>query len=246
MFVGLGTVANVVTVVLGSAAGLLLGNRLSERARTNVTDVLGLATIVIGGLNVVAVTGAPLAEAVGDGVGFLFVVGALLLGTLLGSWLHVEERLEHLATWLRARLTRGKGDRERFIVGFVTATLVFCVGPLAILGSLEDGLGRGASQLILKSILDGFAALAFASALGGGVLASALSVGVYQGALTGVAYALGDLLPAAHIDALSATGGVLLIGLGLRLLGVKSVRVADFLPALLFAPLLVQLVIWLR
>ena len=133
--------------------------------------------------------------------------------------------------------------RARFIEGFVTASLVFCVGPLTILGSLSDGLGLGADQLILKSALDGFAAIAFAASLGVGVLASAVAVGLIQGLLTVVGFLVGDLLPAAHLAAITATGGLLLLGVALRLLQVKQVPVGNLLPALLVAPLLVQVVV---
>jgi uncharacterized protein len=136
--------------------------------------------------------------------------------------------------------------RARFIEGFVTASLVFCVGPLTILGALSDGLGLGASQLLLKSVLDGFAAIAFAASLGAGVLASAVAVAVIQGALTLVGFLLGGFLPAADLDAITATGGLLLLGVALRLLQIKLVPVGNLLPALLVAPLLVELVASLR
>ncbi len=123
----------------------------------------------------------------------------------------------------------------------VTATLLFCVGPLAILGSLSDGLGRGADQLLVKSVLDGFAAMAFASTLGWGVLASAGAVALIQGSLTAVGYFAGDVLTTAQVDALTATGGVVLLALGLRLLDLKQIPVGDLLPALLLAPPLVTL-----
>ncbi len=129
---------------------------------------------------------------------------------------------------------------------FVSSSLVFCVGPLTILGSLSDGLGLGAQQLLLKATLDGFAAIAFAASLGVGVMASALAVGVIQGSLTLVGVLIGDFLPPAHLAAITATGGLLLVGVGLRLLRIKSVPVGNLLPALVIAPLLVQLVVILR
>jgi uncharacterized membrane protein YqgA involved in biofilm formation len=136
--------------------------------------------------------------------------------------------------------------RERFIEGWLTASLLFCVGPLTILGALNDGLGRGIDQLALKAVLDGFAALAFAASFGVGVLLSAVSVLVVQGALTVVGVLLGDLVPDAHISALTATGGLMLAGIALRLLRIRDIPVGDMLPALIVAPLLTQLVIWLR
>jgi len=137
-------------------------------------------------------------------------------------------------------------DRLRFVEGFVTASLVFCVGPLTVLGALSDGLGRGIDQLALKSVLDGFAAIAFAASFGWGVAASALTVLVVQGAITLVGAALGDVLPDAHVAALTATGGLILVGVALRLLRIKPLPVGDLLPALLVAAPLVQLIVMLR
>lgn len=141
---------------------------------------------------------------------------------------------------------RAAHGQQRFIEGFVTASLVFCVGPLTILGSLSDGLGRGIDQLALKSVLDGFAAIAFAASFGWGVAASALTILVVQGSLTVIGFALGGFLPDAHIAALTATGGLLLVGVGLRLLRVRHVPVGDLLPALIIAPLLVEAVVTVR
>jgi uncharacterized membrane protein YqgA involved in biofilm formation len=132
--------------------------------------------------------------------------------------------------------------RERFIEGFVTASLVFCVGPLTILGSLSDGLGRGADQLMMKAALDGFASIAFAAALGAGVMASVVAIVVVQGSLTLVGVLVGSALPEAQLASITATGGLLLLGVGLRLLQIKSVPVGNLLPALLVAPALVWIV----
>jgi uncharacterized membrane protein YqgA involved in biofilm formation len=145
-----------------------------------------------------------------------------------------------------ARTADGTAGRDRFVKGFLTASLVFCVGPLTVLGSIDDGLGRGIQQLALKSTLDGFAAIAFAASFGIGVAAAALTVAVVQGGFTLVGVALGDVLPAAHVSALTATGGLLLVGIALRLLRIRDVPVGDLLPALVVAPLLTQLVVVLR
>ena len=133
-----------------------------------------------------------------------------------------------------------------FVEGFVTASLVFCVGPLAILGSLSDGLGLGIDQLTLKAVLDGFASIAFAATLGWGVAASALVVGVYQGSLTLLGWALGSVLSDAQISLITATGGLLLVGISLRLLRIRPVPVGDLLPALVVAPILTAIVAGLR
>lgn len=255
MFVGFGTVANVGTVLVGSGLGLLLGHRLPQRTRDTVTDALGLVTLLIGALAAIDVVAAPLTAAVGSSAPVLIVLGSMLVGGIIGSLIGIESRLEGFGGWLRDRFRRPAaaadlateeppGDaRERFIQGFVSASLVFCVGPLTILGSLSDGLGRGADQLVLKAVLDGFAAIAFAASLGIGVMASAIAVAVIQGLLTVVGVFLGDFLPEAHLAALTATGGLLLLGVGLRLLDIKQVPVGDLLPALVVAPLLVQLVV---
>ena len=245
---GAGTALNVATVLVGSGLGIALRGRLPERTRTTVTDALGLVTLVIGGLNVAAGLGdLDYRRAVSSGGTLLVVLGALVVGGIVGSLLRVEDRLEQVGGALQRRLGRGGGDgRARFIEGFVSASLLFCIGPLAILGSLSDGLGRGIDQLALKSTLDGFAAVAFAASLGWGVAASALSVLVVQGSLTLLGMLLGSVLPAALVAAVTATGGVLLLGVGLRLLAIKPVPVGDLLPALLAAPLLTALVDQLR
>lgn len=244
MLRGAGTALNVATILVGSGLGIALRGRLPSRTRSTVTDALGLVTLVIGGLNVAAGLSDPAyVRAVSGGGTLLVVLGALLLGGITGSLVRVEARLDSLGGLLQRRLARGADEgRARFVEGFVTASLVFCVGPLAVLGPLSDGLGRGIDQLALKSTLDGFAALAFAASLGWGVAVSALSVLVVQGVLTVIGALLGSLLPLALVAAVTATGGVLLLGVGLRLLAVKAVPVGDLLPALVVAPLLAEVV----
>jgi uncharacterized protein len=246
--VGLGTVINVIAILVGSAIGVAFGSRLPERTTRTVTDALGLVTLVIGGLNVAALQDADFTTAVGGGATLLIVLGALLIGGIGGSLVGVERRLEGFGGWLQRRLTRetGEGSRARFIEGFVDASLLFVIGPLAVLGSLSDGLGRGIDQLALKSAMDGFASIAFASTLGWGVAAAAISVGGWQGLLTVVAVLAGALLPAALVASITATGGVLLVGVGLRLLQVRQVAVADMLPALVVAPVLTWVVSAIR
>ena len=236
---GLGTIINVVAILVGSAFGALLGHRLPERTRVTVTDALGLVTLVIGGLNVMSLQDASFADAVGDGVTLLVVLGALLIGGIAGSLLRIEFRLEQVGGWLQRRFASGASEsRARFVEGFVDSSLIFCIGPLAVLGALSDGLGQGIEELTLKSALDGFAAIAFAASLGWGVAASALSVGVWQGMLTVVAVVVGSAMSDALLASLTATGGVLLLGVGLRLLNLRAVPVGDMLPALVIAPLL--------
>ncbi|SDS23109.1 hypothetical protein SAMN04488570_1422 [Nocardioides scoriae] len=257
MFPGVGTLVNVVTVLLGTLVGTSVGHRLPERTRTVVTDGLGLVTLLIAAGSAAAVGDAALSDAVGDAAPLLVVLGSVLVGGITGSLLRIEDRLEALGGLLQRAATRrarrgpdqddaAERARARFVQGFVVSSLVFCVGPLTILGSLQEGLGNGADQLLLKSALDGFAAIAFAASFGWGVGASVLSLVVVQGGLTVLGAGLGSFVPDAHLAALTATGGLLLVGVALRLLDLKQVKVADLLPALVVAPLLTQLVVVVR
>ena len=242
-FPGLGTALNVATVVVGSLLGMLVGGRLPQRTRAIVTDVLGLVTLLMAGFSAAAVADSALSGAVGSGA-MLVVLGSLLIGGIVGSLLRIEQRLAGLAGAVQSRL-RGRGgfpERERFIEGWLGATLLFCVGPLTILGALDDGMGNGIDKLALKSVLDGFAAMAFAASFGVGVLLSAVSVLVIQGGLTLAGVFLGAVLSDAQVSALTATGGLMLAGIGLRLLEIKHIPVGDLLPALVVAPLLVSLI----
>jgi len=245
MFVGAGTLTNVATVLIGSGLGMLIGHRLPGRVRSTVTAALGLVTLLIAAQAAADVTAPELVDAVGSAAPIIVVLGSLVLGGIAGSLLRLEARLERFGGWMQARLSpSGAGEtRERFIEGFVLSSLVFCVGPLTILGSINEGLGRGADQLLLKSVLDGFASLAFAASFGLGVMVSALSVALIQGSLTVVGVLLSSFLPEAHLFALTATGGLVLIGVAVRLLDLKPIPVADLLPALIFAPVLTQIAV---
>ncbi len=249
MFPGLGTLVNILTVLIGTVIGVLVGHRLAQRTRDVVTDGLGLVTLLIAALSAASITDSEWAAAVGDSAPMLIVLGSLLTGGIIGSLLGIENRLEGFGAWLQTTLRARAGGREesaerqRFIEGFVASSLVFCVGPLTILGSLNDGLGNGPDQLFLKAALDGFAAIAFAASFGWGVAASAIAVLAVQGSLTLLGAALGDLLPDPHLAALTTTGGLMLVGVALRLLRLKPLPVGDLLPALLVAPLLTELVI---
>jgi len=245
MFVGAGTLTNVATVLIGSGLGMLIGHRLPGRVRSTVTAALGLVTLLIAAQAAADVTAPELVDAVGSAAPIIVVLGSLVLGGIAGSLLRLEARLERFGGWMQARLSpSGAGEtRERFIEGFVLSSLVFCVGPLTILGSINEGLGRGADQLLLKSVLDGFASLAFAASFGLGVMVSALSVALIQGSLTLVGVLLGSFLPEAHLYALTATGGLVLIGVAVRLLDLKPIPVADLLPALIVAPVLTQIAV---
>lgn len=252
MIPGIGTAVNVVTVLSGTTVGVLVGHRLPERTRKVVTDGLGLVTLLIAATSAAHVTDGDLSKAVGSSAPMLIVLGSILLGGIAGSLLRIEDRLEDFGGVLQRFAVRrfgSRGDaagRERFIQGFVTSSLVFCVGPLTILGSINEGLGNGADQLLLKSALDAFASIAFAASFGWGVGFSVISLIVIQGGLTALGAVLGSFVPDAHLSALTATGGLVLLGVAFRLLELKQIKVADYLPALLVAPLLTQLVIAFR
>ena len=239
---GLGTVINAIAIVIGGGFGAVAGHRLSPRTRHTVTDALGLVVLVIGALNIMAIRADPFTEAVGSDWTLLVVHGALLIGGIIGSTLRIEDRIESLGGFLRDRLVRSGSEdvdgRARFIDGFVSMSLLVCIGPLAILGSLSDGLGNGIDQLALKATLDGFAAVAFAATLGWGVAVAALPLLVYQGLITLGGVVLGEFLAEASIAAITATGGVLLLAVGFRLMAIKPIATGDLLPALVVAPLL--------
>lgn len=252
MLPGIGTAVNVVTVLVGTAAGVLVGHRLPERTRKVVTDGLGLVTLLIAGTSAAHVGDSALRAVVGSSFPMLIVLASVVIGGVTGSLLRIEDRLEDLGGLLQQTAVRRFGSggdadaRERFIQGFVASSLVFCVGPLTILGSINEGLGNGPDQLLLKAALDGFASIAFAASFGWGVGASAVSLLAIQGSLTVLGAALGSFVPEAHLSALTATGGLLLVGVAFRLLELKQVKVADLLPALLLAPVLTELVVQFR
>lgn len=226
-----GTLVNTATVIAGGTLGTLLGNRLPTRVRSTVMDALGLTTILIG-LKMAFETS-----------NVLLLLGSLLLGGIAGELLDIEAALNRLAGRLEARVSPGSGTATggRFARGFVTASLVFCVGPMTIMGSLQDGLTGDYSTLAIKAMLDGFAALAFASSLGMGVTFSALVVLVYQGGITLAAAWAQAILTPAMVAEMTATGGLLIFAIGLGLLELKRIRVANLLPAIFVAPLLVAL-----
>jgi len=229
-----GTLINVGTVLAGTVVGTLLGGRLPERVRETVLHALGLVTVLVGVAQGLAAFRPPLSEVTRGAV--LVVMASVLVGGVIGELIGIERGLDRLGEALRARFGRGQA---RFTEGFVVASLVFCVGPLTILGSIDEGLTGDYQLLAVKAMLDGFGALAFASALGWGVGFSILVILVYQGGLTLAAGAVAGAFSDAMIAAMSATGGVLILGIALRLLDLRKVRVANLLPALVLAPAVV-------
>jgi uncharacterized membrane protein YqgA involved in biofilm formation len=229
-----------ITVAIGSALGLLIGNRLSEKIQQSVVTGLGLVTLVVGMSN---------AQTTGN---IIIPLLSIVIGVIIGELLHIDEALERFGGWLQTRFAGGSSDndldeavqhRARFINGFVTASLVFCIGPLTFVGSMQDGMGLpiGFQQLAIKSVLDGFAAMAFAASLGVGVAFSLITVLGLQGGLALLGAALGNFMSTPMINEMTAVGGLLLIGLSLVLLDIKRPRMANFLPALVIAPVMVAI-----
>ena len=235
MFAGAGTVLNILTIVIGGALGVFIGAKTSGKFRNLVTDVLGCVTIISAADALSAYWDVELQKSMPRGWVILVVIFSLLVGALIGSALAIEDRLELVGNKLKSKFS--KNSSANFVEGFVSASLIFAIGPLAILGSISDGMGTGIDQLVLKSTLDGFAALAFAASLGWGVALSALPVGIYQFAWTAIGLFLGAILTNYQVAAMTAVGGILLIGISLRLLRIKQIAVGNLLPALALAPL---------
>ena len=229
-----GTLINVGAILLGTLLGTLVGDRLPERLRRRVLDGLGLVTLVIG---------VDLALAWRD-TNVLYVLGGVLLGAIVGEALDIEGWLERVGDRLQTRVSRFSGSAGGVSEAFFTASLLFCVGPLTVVGAIQDGLTGDYQALATKALLDGFASIALAASLGPGVAFAAVSVFVVQGGIS-LAAGLFDTILAEGSEALAAltsAGGVLIIGISLRLLDIKDVKVGNFLPALVFAPALVGIV----
>ena len=224
-----GTFLNIATVLIGGALGLIFGARIPEQLKATVISGMGLFVMAMG-LQMFLKTENP-----------LIVLGSLLIGTLLGEWWKIEEGLQNLGKFLEQRFSReGEDGSNTFVRGFLTASLLFCVGPLTILGSIQDGLTGDYNLLAVKSVLDGFASLAFASTLGMGVMFSTIVILVYQGGISLLAAQLNSIITPSMMNELTATGGVILVGLAISsLLEIKSIRVGNMLPGLAVAPLIV-------
>ncbi len=233
-----GTIINSITVLIGGAIGMLFGARFPDRMRETVVAGLGLFTAVIG------------VTMFANSSNAIVVLGSLLFGGILGEWWRIEYHLQQFGAWLEKRFAGGTGEvseGNRFIRGFLTASLVFCVGPMTILGSIQDGLTGDYQLLAIKSVLDGFAAMAFASSLGLGVLFSVIVVFGFQGGLSLLAVQAQAFITEPMMNETIAVGGVLLVGLSFSsLLEIKKIRVGNFLPGLLVAPLIVALLAALK
>jgi uncharacterized protein len=225
-----GTLINIAAVLLGGTLGMLIGARLPDRVRESVLWALGLFVIALG------------VKLTFDSQNALITLGSVLLGGLLGEWWQIEDRMKGLGAWLEGRFARSATTEgaARFIKGFVSASLIFCVGPMTILGAIQDGLTGNYALLAIKSLLDGFAALAFSASLGVGVLFSVIVILVYQGGLSLLAGLAQSLLTTSMINEMTAVGGLLLMAIGVgALLELRPIRVANYLPALAIAPVIV-------
>jgi len=239
MLVGSGTLLNIAAIAIGSGIGISLGNRLRSTSQKLITDVLGLVTLLGAASALAPLWRDSFNDNIPKSTGLLLILGSMLIGGLIGSALKLEQRLDNFGENLRKRFRAS--EESPFIEGFVSASLLFVIGPLAILGSISDGAGQGIEQLILKSSLDFFAAMAFASTLGWGVMASIIPVAIYQGLWTVAGFSLGNVLDQYQIDAMTICGGLMLIAIAFRLLELKRIAVGNLLPALFLAPVLATL-----
>ncbi len=215
-----GTIVNTGAVIAGSIIGLMAGSRLPERIKTILMQTLGLSTVLIG---------MQMALSIHD---VIPTVGCLLLGALTGEMVRIESGLEWFATWLK---NRSRSDSSTFVEGFVNSSLLFCTGAMVIVGSIQDGTTGNAATLYVKAMLDGVASAAFASALGIGVIFSAVSVFIVQGTITILASRLAFLQEPVVLNAITASGGLLIIAIGVNLLGATKIRIGNLLPTLLYA-----------
>ncbi|MBL8064166.1 MAG: DUF554 domain-containing protein [Anaerolineales bacterium] len=225
-----GTIINIIAILLGGGIGLLFGSRIPERFKSTVIAGMGLFTAVMG------------VQMFFKSENQLIVLGAMIIGTLIGEWMGIEDRLQAFGLALEKRFSSDteSGAGSRFVRGFMVSSLLFCIGPMAILGSIQDGLTGDYKLLAVKSTLDGFASIAFASTLGVGVLFSSIVTLLYQGGISLLAGALSAIISDPMMNEMTATGGVILVGLGIsNLLELKKIRVGNFLPALVIAPLIV-------
>jgi uncharacterized membrane protein YqgA involved in biofilm formation len=228
-----GTFINVAAILIGGVIGLIFGSRIPEKLKTTVVAGMGLFTAAMG------------LQMFLKSENQLIVLGALILGILCGELLGLEDGLQSLGLTLEKRFSKDteSGSGSKFIRGFMVASLLFIIGPMAILGSIQDGLTGDYNLLAVKSTLDGFASVAFASTLGIGVMFSSIIVLIYQGGVSLLAAQLSTIVTDPMMNEMTATGGVLLVGLGIsNLLEIKKIRVGNFLPALIFAPLIVWII----
>ena len=238
--IGLGTIINVAAIILGAAIGLGAGKQLSDKAQISIRNFLGLLVFMVAiSMMWSGVTKTDHHFAI-IGIGFL----SLIVGNAIGKLIGIQKRLNKAGKDATERFSKAlKSNNRNFSEGFITASLLFCVGPMSILGAIQDGVDGNFTVLAVKASMDGLAAMAFASTFGAGVLLSALPVGIYQGTITLIAAAIAGDLSDPMIGAIGFTGGMIVMTLPLIIMNVGKVPVSDYLPALLIAPLFAKL--WL-
>ena len=236
MFIGLGSLINAATILLGSSIGIIFGSKLKDHTRELIMSALGLITACAAADMVKSLWDKDFVSALPKGWSIISILLALIFGSLIGSALKIEIRLERIGGKLKNIFD--KNGNSPFIEGFVMASLIFIVGPMAILGGVSDGMRTGIQTLVLKSILDGIAAMAFAATLGWGVAASAIPTALYQLCWTAIGYGLGSVLADYQVKAITVAGGLLIFCIALRLLKIKQIAIGDMLPALFVAPLI--------
>lgn len=235
---GLGTIINVASILIGTTVGILIKGGLSKRFEDTVTSAIGLCTIFIGisgavsGMLKVAGTGLETQDT-------MVMIISLIVGALIGEWIDVEKRLETVGEWCKSKIPSHGGSGSTFVEAFVTSSLIFCVGAMAIVGSLEDGLNHNYSILLAKAVMDGVMSIIFAASLGIGVYFSALPIAVYQGTITLLAGFIRPYLSDVVIGRMSFVGSILIFALGINLLFGKKMKIGNLLPAM-FIPLVLQ------
>lgn len=236
--IGLGTLVNMGAIIAGGLVGLLVRGGLPDRIRKTTLSAIGLAVLTLGISGTLIQMFKIENGQLNSSQGMLMIL-SLVLGSLIGGALNLEQRLENLGAFLQ-KIFRAGDHHSTFVEGFVSATILYCVGAMAIIGSLEDGLTGNATTLFAKSVLDGTTAIFFTAALGPGVFLSALTVGLYQGAITLLASSVQPYMNAILISQLSLVGSVLIAGIGLNFLLEKKIPIANLLPAV-FMPVIFQL-----
>jgi hypothetical protein len=214
----IGTLVNAGAVVIGGSLGLILGSRISSRYSTTFFQAIGLFTLVLG-FSMAIKTNNP-----------LLVVFSLIIGGIIGTWLNLNERVEQSTVSFQKRFNIKGGS---FTEGFMTSFLMFCMGTMTILGAIDEGMGNEPRLLLIKSLMDGFSAIALAASLGIGVIFSAIPLLLYQGGISLIGYTIGSSISQVMIDEISSTGGILLVGLGITILGIKKIEVMNLIPALI-------------
>jgi len=236
VIIGGGTLINVVAIAIGTLLGLIMGKKFHSELRDFLTQAMGFVVLIAAADALRTFWDRKFQDSFDRGVSILVILFSIAIGALLGHWSGIERRLETFGTSLKNRFS--KDENPRFVEGFLAASILFGVGPMAVLGGISDGMGEGIELLILKSTLDFFMSIMFAATYGWGVGLSAIPVGIYQFVWTGVGFGLGEILSDVQVQALTITGGILLIGIALGSMGIKRIAVGNMLPAIFIAPLL--------